>query len=135
MKRYLCILWLLLAVPAAADIRLLPQTPPGSKTVTLGWDANTEPDLDGYNLYKSTSPGGPYTKIQSLGLVTTATVLNLTNGYHYFVLTAFNKTGLESGYSNEVPWVVAVAPAPPKSLRPIVEQLIAILKDFLGDLP
>jgi hypothetical protein len=124
-----------MALPVAAEIRLSPQTQPGAKNITLAWDANTEPDLAGYNLYKSLAPGGSYTRIQSLGLVTTVTVTNLPNGYHYFVLTAFNKEGLESGYSNEVMWKVSIPPAPPKNLKPLIEQLIAVLRDFLQELP
>jgi len=135
MKRYLCILWLTLSLPAMAGIRPSPQTPPDSKTITLAWDANTEVDLAGYNLYRSAAPGGPYTKIQSLALVTTTTVFNLSNGYHYFVLTATNTAGLESAYSNEVMWKVSIPPAPPKNLKPLIQQLISVLKDFLEELP
>ncbi|GAF94562.1 unnamed protein product, partial [marine sediment metagenome] len=39
---------------------------PGSEEVTLNWDDNTEPDLAGYNVYRSTDSGGsptPYAKI------------------------------------------------------------------------
>ena len=70
--------------------------------VTLAWDANSEPDLSGYKLYYGTSSGN-YPNTISLGLVTTDTVTNLTDGVtYYFALTAFDAEGFESGKSNEV---------------------------------
>ena len=70
--------------------------------VTLAWDANSEPDLSGYKLYYGTSPGNYATPI-TLGIVTTYTVTNLTDGVtYYFALTAFDTEGFESGKSNEV---------------------------------
>ncbi len=70
--------------------------------VTLAWDANSEPDLAGYKLYYGTSPG-TYPNVMSLGLVTTYTVTNLTDGVaYYFALTALDTEGFESGKSNEV---------------------------------
>jgi hypothetical protein len=72
--------------------------------VTLAWDANTEPDLAGYNLYYGLEPGiyGPPNKI-NVGNVTTYTITGLTNGVRYnFVATAYDTLGNESGYSNEV---------------------------------
>lgn len=73
-----------------------------TSSVTLAWEANTEPDLAGYKLYQGAAAGGPYTLKQTLGLVTTTTVAGLQDGTHYFVLTAFDTGGNESGYSNEV---------------------------------
>ena len=70
--------------------------------VTLAWDANSEPDLSGYKLYYGTSPGN-YPNVITLGLVTTYTVTNLTDGVtYYFALTAFDTEGFESDKSNEV---------------------------------
>lgn len=44
----------------------------GDGSVSLNWDDNTEPDLAGYNVYRSTSSGGPYSKING-SLATPAT--------------------------------------------------------------
>jgi hypothetical protein len=87
-------------------------------TVTLAWDANTEPDLAGYRLYESPAAGGPYTAIQTLGLVTTTAVPGLPDGLRCWVLTARDTIGNESGYSNEVCSTSdATAPAAPQSVR------------------
>lgn len=34
-----------------------------SSSVQLNWNANSEPDLQGYSVYRATASGGPYTKI------------------------------------------------------------------------
>ena len=83
-----------------------------SAQVTLAWDPNTEPDLDGYMVYyKQVSSGPPYNGTGAtegdspidVGNVTEFTVHGLTDGATYFfVATAYDTEGLESGYSNEV---------------------------------
>ncbi|UCG66877.1 MAG: fibronectin type III domain-containing protein [Deltaproteobacteria bacterium] len=80
--------------------------------VTLEWDANTEPDLAGYNVYyKTGSSGPPYNGTGAIqgnspidvGNVTQFTLTGLADGVTYFfVVTAYNTGDLESGYSNEV---------------------------------
>ena len=57
----------------------------GNKLVNLTWTANGESDLAGYNLYRSTTLGGPYTKVNT-PLITgiSYTDSNLTNGTPYY---------------------------------------------------
>lgn len=81
-------------------------------SVTLEWDANTEPDLDGYKIYyKIGSSGEPYDGMGAtegsspidVGNVTVFTLNTLTDGsIYYFVATAYDTGNNESGYSNEV---------------------------------
>lgn len=88
----------------------------------LSWDANVESDLAGYKVYyKTGSSGAPYDGTGALegnspvdigaraavsGSVT-YTLTGLTDGVQYcFVVTAYDDGGLESGYSNEVCFVV-----------------------------
>jgi len=90
-------------------------------TVTLAWDANTEPDLAGYKLYQANAPGGPYTLVQTVGLVTTTTLPGLADGTYYWVLTAFDLAANESGYSNEVTFTgETVAPGAPRNVTIIL---------------
>jgi len=71
--------------------------------VVLQWQANTEPDLEGYNLYRAAQPGGPYTKINT-SLITTNTYTDadtVDGTTYYYVVTAVDHVGNESGYSPE----------------------------------
>ncbi len=72
--------------------------------VTLRWDANTEPDLAGYNIYYG-NESGVYGEPIDAGNVTEYVVTGLddTQSY-YFVVTAYDDEvpRLESAYSNEV---------------------------------
>lgn len=93
-----------------------------TKSVTLLWDANTEPDLAGYRLYQGSAPGGPYSLKNALTKVTTTTfVLTATVPTNYYwVLTAVDSSGNESGYSNEVSFLFdpdVTPPAAPRTLR------------------
>lgn len=73
-----------------------------SLEITLAWDQNLEPDLAGYKLYIGKSSRN-YTQFVTLGRTTQYTFQNLINGTtYYFTLTAYNQSGLESSYSNEV---------------------------------
>ncbi len=94
--------------------------------VTLGWDPNTETNMAGYKVYYGTTQGGPYNgsgsnertspilvPVNRLANVARpeCTVRGLPDGTYYFVITAYNTQGLESGYSNEVrAQAVAVLP-------------------------
>lgn len=74
-----------------------------SGKVTLNWNANTESDLKGYNVMRSTTSGSGYTKINT-SLITTNTYVDasVTNATKYFyVITAIDTAGGESDISNE----------------------------------
>src|SRR5688572_9776205 len=84
-----------------------------SGTVTLAWDANTEPDLAGYFVHYGVTSGVYLNKV-NVGLVTTNTISGLVQGVsYYFAVTAYNTSGLESEPSNEIPYTVPFANAPP----------------------
>ena len=75
---------------------------PGAGQVTLDWLANTEPDLVGYNIYRSTSSGGPYAQAGGLVSTTSFTDTAVTAGTtYYYVVRAVDISGNESGNSNE----------------------------------
>lgn len=86
-------------------------------SVTLEWDANTEADLAGYYIYMDTAPNvtsDPAKRIATVPAGTETLTYQLPqNGTYYFVATAYNTAGLESGLSNECNKVIADAPQPP----------------------
>ncbi len=74
----------------------------GDAVVNLDWADNTEPDLASYSVYRSTTSGSGYTQIAS-GLTASAySDTSVANGTtYYYVVTAVDTSGNESGYSNE----------------------------------
>jgi hypothetical protein len=70
-------------------------------------------NLAGYKLYYG-SQSGQYQTTVPVGLTTTYAVTNLSAGKtYYFAVKAYNSTGTESAYSNEVH--VTLPPSPPGS--------------------
>jgi hypothetical protein len=76
--------------------------------VNLSWVASSSSDVTGYNIYRSTSKTGAYTKVNSTLDPNTAfddaTVAGGTT--YYYATTAVDSSGLESKYSNQVTVVV-----------------------------
>jgi hypothetical protein len=92
-------------------ICILPISIAGAAQVTLGWDSNSEPDLEGYGVYRNAgSPGPPYGYTNSLAeddltdpLHPKVTLTGLQEGKEYYIaLTAYNTEGVESSFSNDV---------------------------------
>jgi hypothetical protein len=92
------------------------QTPSyGAQSVTLQWVANAESDLAGYRVYQTDTRGqyvfGPSSPQLAAeiptgpdpGGIVTHTLINIPDGAWYWVVTAYDIDGLESGPSNEVP--------------------------------
>jgi uncharacterized repeat protein (TIGR03803 family) len=70
--------------------------------VDLSWQQDTD-QVAGYNIYRSDVSGGPYAKINP-ALDTNTTYVDSTvvaAHTYYYVTTAVNSVGQESGYSNE----------------------------------
>jgi len=88
-------------IPPAAPTGLVATA--GNETVGLDWNDNIEPDVAGYNVYRSTISGSGYVKqngpIVSLSEYTDDMVTNSTT--YYYVVKAVDTNDLESGYSNE----------------------------------
>jgi fibronectin type 3 domain-containing protein len=73
-------------------------------SVTLAWDPpdGETPDLAGYKIYYGNSSGN-YSYSIDVGNVTTYTLTDLTEGQtYYFAATAYDTSGNESEYSNEI---------------------------------
>ena len=95
-------------------------------TVTLGWDPNTEADLDGYKLYYGNSPRSqnPYTETVPINDKNATTwQITLPTGVYYFALKAVDLAGNESGFSNEVMADISdPVPPPGQPGRPVLIQ-------------
>ncbi len=71
--------------------------------VSLSWNPSSSPGIAGYNIYRSTVSGGPYTKVNSsLDPNVTYNDQAVQDGYtYYYVTTAVDNQGNESSYSNQ----------------------------------
>jgi hypothetical protein len=79
-------------------------------SVAVNWTASTS-TVAGYNVYRGTLSGGPYSKINST-LITGLTYTDNTvssGATYYYVITAVAADGTESSFSNQVQ---AVIPTP-----------------------
>jgi hypothetical protein len=85
-----------------------------TNSITLAWDAPTNSDISGYNLYYG-SASEIYTNVTFVGNVTNATLSYFTSGdTYYFAATTLGTNGLESVYSSEVSYTV------PQIIKPII---------------
>ena len=73
-------------------------------SVPLYWDANGEPNIDFYNVYRSENSGSGYSVIgtaaQGPDPISYTDTPPLLTGF--YVVTAVNTSGLESGFSDEL---------------------------------
>jgi hypothetical protein len=73
-------------------------------SVTLNWEASSSSNVIGYYAYRSTVSGGSYSRLTS----SPVTALRYADGTviagetYYYVVTAVNATGTQSGYSVQV---------------------------------
>ena len=92
----------------------------GNAKVLLNWNNNTEDDLAGYNIYRSTTSGGGYTKVNtSLQTSSDYNDTGVTNDTtYYYVVTAVDTSSNESGYSIQVSATPSsvIPPAAPRGL-------------------
>jgi hypothetical protein len=81
-----------------------PTPAPALHTVSVTWNASTTSGLAGYNVYRGTVSGGPYSRITS----TPTTALQFTDSAatagqtYFYVVTAVSGNGVESVTSNEM---------------------------------
>lgn len=125
--------------------------------VQLGWDPSPDATITGYRVHHGASSGNYSTSID-VGLTTTTTVTDLDPGQcYFFVVTAYNALGLESGPSNEVrcdipnptaedldlstpedtPLSIALGDSNPTATESMIYQLVAqpTSGSLIGDLP
>jgi Abnormal spindle-like microcephaly-assoc'd, ASPM-SPD-2-Hydin len=78
-------------------------SPAPQHSVSLSWAQSSSATV-GYNVYRSTVSGGPFSKINSALNASTNFVDNIVQAgsTYYYVTTAVNGSGVESAYSNQV---------------------------------
>jgi hypothetical protein len=81
----------------------IPMICQAANDASLSWEppAIGADTVTGYKLHWGTLPGSPINDID-VGNVLTFTIIGLPYGTIYFVCTAYNSSGMESDYSNEV---------------------------------
>ena len=96
------------ATSASANLSITVASAQSSHSVLLNWTASPSQGVTGYNVYRSTTSGTGYVKINSSpvgGLsYTDSTVLNSTT--YYYVTTSVDNSGDESTYSQEVQMII-----------------------------
>ena len=88
----------------AASLFLLALFPPrlSASSLTLAWDPNTEGDLAGYKVYYGVQ-SRDYDFVIDVGNTTTYRLDGLLDGVTYYItLTAYDTSGNESNFSDEV---------------------------------
>ncbi len=73
----------------------------GAGSAGLSWNANSEGDLASYSVYRSTTSGGGYGLVASGVGGTSYNDSGLVADTYYYVVTALDTSGNESGNSNE----------------------------------
>lgn len=80
---------------------------PGAHSTDLSWQASNDPVV-GYNIYRGTTRGGPYGKINDVLDASTAYTDNgvQAGATYFYVVSAVDAQSQESVYSNEVKVVI-----------------------------
>ena len=73
----------------------------GMNKVKVMWDANVESDLAGYRVYYGLT-SGDYNKVIDVGNQISCIISGLLDTTYYFAVTAYDTSGNESDYSDEV---------------------------------
>jgi fibronectin type 3 domain-containing protein len=75
-----------------------------TNVIQLSWTASTSASVVGYNVYRSSVSGGPYTKIVSSPVIGTSYSDQTAQAgvQYYYVATSVGENGIESTYSNQV---------------------------------
>lgn len=94
---------------------------------TTNSDGTPLTDLGGYKVYQGTATR-VYGTPTDVGNVLTKTITPLADGTYFFAVTAYDTSGNESVFSNEVSKRVdSVAPAPPSGFSALIQKIAALL--------
>lgn len=99
------------------------------RKILLGWTANTEKDLDFYNIYRSTSGDGGYDYYVKLNETNFVDEINEDGQNYYYKVTAVDTDGLESPMQNNpVHGSTLAKPRTPSFIDAIVKNNTAVLR-------
>ena len=120
----ICILLAIILITVAAQ----------AATVQVSWNANTEAELAGYNVYYGTESG---TYGEPVSTTETSQLLTLTpevGTTYYFAVTAYDTSSNESAFSEEVSLFVPdpTAPAKPTGIQAIIQAVIGWFRGLFG---
>ena len=113
--------WYVDDVQVVTSDGLAPPAPPDGLSATAGdgqvgldWADNTEPDLAGYNVHRSTTSNlGSYSQVASQVVASEYTDTGLTNGTtYYYTVTAVDGAGNQSADSEEASGTPEAEPTP-----------------------
>jgi len=94
----------LLAVLVSLSIGLAAKG--ATSSVSLSWNISAAPGVVGYNIYYGGASGN-YTNMVSVSDSTNVIISDLADGdTYYFAATAYDAFGDESGFSNEISYIV-----------------------------
>ncbi len=115
--------WLCAVVALASGLLVSPVF--AAKSASLSWEANTEPDLKGYKVYRgllNCAAQGPLEPLTDAGLVTTYTDATIPDAATEvcYRLTAYDKAGNESAPSAQATKTFAAVPPPPAMGTPVI---------------
>ena len=104
--------------PPAKPLKLTATNPGTGNSLNLSWNANPEPDVAGYDVYRSTTLNGTYTKINATTVVTASySDSGLTQGTsYYYKIKAFDIYNNYSGFSDPIEEIPNSPPPTPSGL-------------------
>lgn len=103
---------------------------PGVGAVDLSWTAPAlfDSPTAGYNIYRTTTAGGPYGLVASLGNVTSYTDISNQGGFSfYYTIKAVDSYGFETRYSNELS---AIPVQPTLTFTPTISETWTVSPTF-----
>jgi hypothetical protein len=97
-----------------------------ASALTVAWAPNTEDDLAGYSVYYGIQSGN-YDSVIDVGNVVQYTVSNLEPDTHYYcAVTAYDTSGNESNFSEEVGSITSEDPPPESPPDPPLDMVSVI---------
>ncbi len=95
-----------------------PSAKPGDASVTVSWDANTEPDLKNYTIFWGASSGALMDSSAVDKAQTSKTITGLTNGTTYFFAVSATDTAGNASTRTASISATPVKPPPPSDTAP-----------------